>query len=150
MHASFLLQVYLTCMELISRLVGKGLIHCDFNEFNLLVGDAPSSSGVHMDRCCVGNCMPLTFIALVDVPAAHFAGPMRPGCTALHLVGSTQPPFPCLMHLLSSATSVTVPPPLAQVSDEEEITIIDFPQMVSVSHANAQEYFERDVECIVR
>jgi RIO kinase 2 len=31
-------QVYLTCMELISRLAGKGLIHCDFNEFNLLVG----------------------------------------------------------------------------------------------------------------
>jgi RIO-like serine/threonine protein kinase len=30
-------QVYLTCMELLSRLAGKGLIHCDFNEFNLLV-----------------------------------------------------------------------------------------------------------------
>ncbi len=32
-------QVYLTCMELISRLAGKGLIHCDFNEFNLLIND---------------------------------------------------------------------------------------------------------------
>lgn len=31
-----------------------------------------------------------------------------------------------------------------------QITIIDFPQMVSVSHANAQEMFDRDVECIVR
>ncbi|KAI9019049.1 RIO1 family-domain-containing protein [Hyaloraphidium curvatum] len=26
--------------------------------------------------------------------------------------------------------------------------LIDFPQMVSTSHANAQEYFDRDVECI--
>jgi RIO kinase 2 len=26
-------------MELISRLAGKGLIHCDFNEFNLLIND---------------------------------------------------------------------------------------------------------------
>jgi hypothetical protein len=32
-------QVFLTCMELISRLAGKGLIHCDFNEFNLLLGN---------------------------------------------------------------------------------------------------------------
>jgi RIO kinase 2 len=26
--------------------------------------------------------------------------------------------------------------------------LIDFPQMVSIDHPNAQEYFERDVECI--
>ena len=25
-------QVYLTCMELLGRLAGKGLVHCDFNE----------------------------------------------------------------------------------------------------------------------
>ena len=27
--------------------------------------------------------------------------------------------------------------------------MIDFPQMVSITHLNAQFYFERDVECIV-
>ena len=32
-------RVYLSCMELIGRLAGKGLIHCDFNEFNLLIGE---------------------------------------------------------------------------------------------------------------
>ncbi len=32
-------QVYITCMELISRLAAKGLVHCDFNEFNLLIND---------------------------------------------------------------------------------------------------------------
>ncbi|GFR41481.1 hypothetical protein Agub_g2172, partial [Astrephomene gubernaculifera] len=65
-------SVYLSCMELISRLAGKGLIHCDFNEFNLLI------------------------------------------------------------------------------DEDEELTLIDFPQMVSVTHANAEELFYRDVDCIIR
>ena len=34
------------------------------------------------------------------------------------------------------------------ISDNEEITIIDFPQMVSIQHKNAKYYFERDVQCI--
>jgi RIO kinase 2 len=34
------------------------------------------------------------------------------------------------------------------INDEEEITLIDFPQMVSTSHINAEFYFNRDVECI--
>ncbi|KAL6185521.1 hypothetical protein ACLB2K_041654 [Fragaria x ananassa] len=33
------------------------------------------------------------------------------------------------------------------IDDDEKITMIDFPQMVSVSHRNAQMYFDRDVEC---
>ena len=34
------------------------------------------------------------------------------------------------------------------ISDDGKITMIDFPQMVSISHLNAQEYFDRDVQCI--
>jgi RIO kinase 2 len=64
--------VYSAAMDLIYRLAARGLIHCDFNEFNLLI------------------------------------------------------------------------------DDEEQLTLIDFPQMVSVSHANAEELFDRDVECIIR
>lgn len=37
-----------------------------------------------------------------------------------------------------------------QVNDDDELTLIDFPQMVSTSHANAQELFDRDVECVLR
>jgi RIO kinase 2 len=59
-------------MDLIHRLAACGLVHCDFNEFNLLI------------------------------------------------------------------------------NEREELTLIDFPQMVSVSHANAEELFKRDVDCIVR
>ncbi|WOG93960.1 hypothetical protein DCAR_0313250 [Daucus carota subsp. sativus] len=36
------------------------------------------------------------------------------------------------------------------IDDDEKITVIDFPQMVSVSHTNAQMYFDRDVECIFK
>ena len=34
------------------------------------------------------------------------------------------------------------------VSDDEEITVIDFPQMVSTNHPHAKEFFERDIKCI--
>ena len=30
-------MVYQQCMDMMTRLAAKGLIHCDFNEFNLLV-----------------------------------------------------------------------------------------------------------------
>ncbi|KAI0516168.1 hypothetical protein KFK09_008840 [Dendrobium nobile] len=36
------------------------------------------------------------------------------------------------------------------IDDEEKVTIIDFPQMVSVSHRNAQMYFDRDTDCIFK
>uniref|UniRef100_A0A3Q1HLB0 Serine/threonine-protein kinase RIO2 n=1 Tax=Anabas testudineus TaxID=64144 RepID=A0A3Q1HLB0_ANATE len=34
------------------------------------------------------------------------------------------------------------------VDDQDHITMIDFPQMVSTSHPNAEWYFDRDVKCI--
>ena len=57
------------CIRILKRLVGHGLIHCDFNEFNLLINQETS-----------------------------------------------------------------------------EVTMIDFPQMVSTSHPNAEDYFNRDVK----
>ncbi|GFP87163.1 serine/threonine-protein kinase rio2 [Phtheirospermum japonicum] len=36
------------------------------------------------------------------------------------------------------------------IDDDEKITMIDFPQMVSVSHRNAKMYFDRDIECIFK
>jgi RIO kinase 2 len=34
------------------------------------------------------------------------------------------------------------------VDSQDKMTIIDFPQMVSTSHPNAEWYFDRDVECV--
>lgn len=36
------------------------------------------------------------------------------------------------------------------IEDDEKVTMIDFPQMVSISHRNAQMYFDRDVDCIYK
>jgi RIO kinase 2 len=72
-HAARLLHTgtcYSTLMNLIIRLAEHGLIHCDFNEFNLMI------------------------------------------------------------------------------DKEENITMIDFPQMVSTTHENANSYFDRDVQCV--
>ncbi|KAJ8304779.1 hypothetical protein KUTeg_018362 [Tegillarca granosa] len=63
-------QVYSDCMELIVRLGNCGVIHGDFNEFNIMV------------------------------------------------------------------------------DDNQQITLYDFPQMISTSHVNAEWYFNRDVQCI--
>lgn len=34
------------------------------------------------------------------------------------------------------------------INQDSELTVIDFPQCVSVNHLNAEYYFDRDVECI--
>lgn len=34
------------------------------------------------------------------------------------------------------------------LGEEEQLTVIDFPQIVSTSHPNAEMYFDRDVECV--
>lgn len=36
------------------------------------------------------------------------------------------------------------------ISDSGQLTVIDFPQCISANHQNAQEYFDRDVECLYR
>lgn len=64
--------IFKVCMDVLKRLAEHGLIHCDFNEFNLMVDD----------------------------------------------VG--------------------------------EITLIDFPQMVSTNHYNAAELLERDINCLIK
>jgi RIO kinase 2 len=35
------------------------------------------------------------------------------------------------------------------ISEDEKLTVIDFPQVVSMDHVNARMYFERDVNCVV-
>ena len=67
-------RVYKECMGLLAKLARLGLVHCDFNEFNLFVS----------------------------------------------------------------------------TDDEERVTLIDFPQMVSTSHANAEELFDRDAHGVVK
>lgn len=80
--------LYAELIDMILRLAKHGLIHGDFNEFNILIKEerTPPTS---------------------DDPNAE--------------------------------ETITVTP-----------ILIDFPQMVSIEHVNAEEYFDRDVNCIKR
>jgi len=82
--------LYAELMDLILRLARLGLIHGDFNEFNILIKEE----------------------------------------------GGHRPSGEDDSHPESSTRLVPV--------------LIDFPQMVSMDHANAQFYFERDVNCVKR
>jgi len=66
-------------------------------------------------------------------------------CKGYMCVIMCSPPHPPA--LTRHALLIPLPTTLAMPA---QLTLIDFPQMVSVSHANAQDMFDRDVECIVK
>lgn len=85
-------RLYAELIDLILKLAGVGLIHGDFNEFNILIRE--------------------------DIVPSK---PQEPA--------STSPSTP----------TVNITP-----------ILIDFPQMLSIDHVNAEMYFDRDVACIKR
>ena len=87
--------LYAELIEIVLRLAKFGLIHGDFNEFNILIREEQS-------------------------PAAETS--TKP---------ETEDP--------DSKAGVALIP-----------VIIDFPQMVSIDHTNAEMYFDRDIDCIKR
>jgi RIO kinase 2 len=86
-------QLYAELLDMILRFARYGLIHGDFNEFNILIKEEtdPSAKG----KAAEGSAEAEERIRLVPI-------------------------------------------------------VIDFPQMVSVDHINAEMYFDRDVNCIKR
>lgn len=88
--------LYAELIDIVLRLASFGLIHGDFNEFNILIREEEKTSGVEGAR---------------NTEAKN----------------------------LDSKTGVTLVP-----------VIIDFPQMVSIDHTNAEMYFDRDINCIKR
>ncbi|KAI9752323.1 MAG: hypothetical protein M4579_005666 [Chaenotheca gracillima] len=93
--------LYAELIALIIRLAEVGLIHGDFNEFNILIKE---------------ETVP---------PSQPISG--QPESTIPASAPST------------AASSIRLVP-----------ILIDFPQMVSVSHKDAAMYFDRDVECVKR
>ncbi|MCJ1245476.1 hypothetical protein MMC30_002680 [Trapelia coarctata] len=93
--------LYAELIEMILRLARFGLIHGDFNEFNILIKEETS----------------------VSKPSEKTSSTPTETTTTF---SKPNPPPP------------TVLTPI----------LIDFPQMVSMSHADAEMYFDRDVNCI--
>ena len=98
--------LYAELIDMILRLASFGLIHGDFNEFNILIKEIGVASE------------PGTENGKVDNDEA----PRMPGTK-----------------FDRSREVPTITP-----------VMIDFPQMVSIDHANAEMYFDRDVGCVKR
>lgn len=96
-------RLYAELINLVLELAGVGLIHGDFNEFNILIRE---------DQ-----------IAPVSQEQAS----------------SSPPNSPCTVRQERPQDSIKLTP-----------IIIDFPQMLSIDHPNAEMYFDRDINCIKR
>lgn len=96
-------RLYAELINLVLELAGVGLIHGDFNEFNILIREDQIASVPHEQAS-------------------------------------------------SSPTNSPRPVPLETPQDSIKLTpiIIDFPQMLSIDHPNAEMYFDRDINCIKR
>ena len=91
-------SLYAELISMILRLAQYGLIHGDFNEFNILIEEKTEQTS-----------------------------------------NESKPPQPGTSSPTASSNNVTLTP-----------ILIDFPQMISVDHTNAEMYFDRDVNCIKR
>lgn len=122
---------------LASRLAQHGLVHCDLNEYNLMV----DLSGIQ-DKIADDN----------DV-AEHY---VRHSGMSVTSKGALSAHAPLQKHAVDGTGEFVTeePPKPAQVLANGEpkpiVTLIDFPQMVSTRHPNAKELYERDCECLKR
>jgi len=113
--------LYSDLMDLILRLARVGLIHGDFNEFNLLIREEvvidPESAS--------------SSDATISLPDDAVETTLPDGSKVKLLHHSTREE--------QEAGTVRLVP-----------ILIDFPQMLSTTHQNAKYYFDRDVACIKR
>lgn len=105
--------LYAELIQIVLRLAQFGLIHGDFNEFNILIKESEGRNAAIEDPEMLA----------ADARADE----------------STQGAQPESLGEVASDSSITLTP-----------VIIDFPQMVSIDHINAEMYFDRDVNCIKR
>ena len=98
--------LYAELIDVILRLASFGLIHGDFNEFNILIKES-------------------------EVPP-------DPGTTNGEVDNDKESQMQNTISGEASAIPTITP------------VIIDFPQMVSIDHVNAEMYFDRDVGCVKR
>ncbi|TKA55595.1 hypothetical protein B0A53_02773 [Rhodotorula sp. CCFEE 5036] len=112
--------LYSSLMDMIVRLARSGLIHGDFNEFNLLIRDHRTDAEKDRDDETVDDRE-----ARIEREGGDF--PVK-----VELEGEE---FEERRRREREGTLL-------------EPVLIDFPQMVSTDHADAEYYFNRDVECV--
>jgi RIO kinase 2 len=134
-------SIFHQAADLAVRLAKHGLVHCDLNEFNLLI----DLSGIQHTALSQEHDPYVrhsgTSVAAESTPGRMSArGPWEPE----HLQ-----PEP-----LEDVGSQEEPAKPAEFLDNGEpkpiVTLIDFPQMVSTQHPNADELYERDTACLFK
>ncbi|GAA5830067.1 hypothetical protein JCM3766R1_006755 [Sporobolomyces carnicolor] len=115
--------LYSSLMDLIVRLARSGLIHGDFNEFNILILDHRTLAEKDRDDETTEE---------RDARIARDGGVDKP--VEIELEGEE---YEERKRREREGTLL-------------EPVLIDFPQMVSTDHADAEYYFNRDVDCIRR
>jgi RIO kinase 2 len=139
-------SIFHQASDLALRLAKHGLVHCDLNEFNLIV----DLSGIQQ-RALSQEHDPYVRHSGMSVAAESNPGMLsargpwepehlqkfQPGYTNDEDAGSDdQPPEPA--ELLENGEAKPI------------VTLIDFPQMVSTQHPNAKELYERDTACLYK
>jgi len=132
-------SIFRQSIHLTTTLFKHGLIHCDLNEFNLMVD---MSGGIQ------------TAAADDDDAATHYVRHSgltvdQPGALSAHS------PLEAYRRDGTGELVTEEPPKPLQVLEETGepkpiVTLIDFPQMVSTRHPNGEELFQRDVNCLKR
>ncbi|GAK66635.1 RIO1-domain-containing protein [Moesziomyces antarcticus] len=173
--------LYSALMKLIVRLARAGLIHGDFNEFNLLIREVSTASDEEYDSDSAGappardpqpsssSRRDPTDSAQQDTLEAELAEghQIERGNGFERVVAPAQSQLPDVDDVDDVSDEVDQEDEEEDDDDEaasetserqihlgDDVTVepilIDFPQMVSINHENAEYYFDRDVECVRR
>lgn len=141
-------SIFAQSMDICKQLARNGLVHCDLNEFNLIVdlsGGAQSAAGADGEGEDAG-----------DYYVRHSGSTAT---VATYSKGQLTVPYGEKRNgklVDGIGEVVTEPPPKPReylengIDAKPIVTLIDFPQMVSVRHPNAEELWQRDIECLKR
>lgn len=141
-------SIFAQAMDICKQLARNGLVHCDLNEFNLIVdlsGGAQSAADADGEGEDAG-----------DFYVRHSGSNAT---VATYTKGQLTVPYGERRNgklVDGTGEVVTEAPPEPReylengVDAKPIVTLIDFPQMVSVRHPNAEELWRRDIECLKR
>jgi RIO kinase 2 len=137
-------SIFHQASDLALRLAKHGLVHCDLNEFNLIVdmsGIQQKSLSQEHDHYVRHSGMSVAAETNPGMLSAR--GPWEPD----HLQ-RFQPD-----HQSDDGGNETTLDPVGYLENGEPrpvVTLIDFPQMVSTRHPNARQLYERDTACLLK
>lgn len=137
-------SIFHQASDLALRLAKHGLVHCDLNEFNLIVdvsGIQQRSLSQEHDHYVRHSGMSVAAETNPGMLSAR--GPWEPE----HLQ-RFQPD-----HQSEDGENDSAPQPVEFLENGEPkpvVTLIDFPQMVSTRHPNARQLYERDTACLLK